>query len=161
MLLSAFTLFHVVLSLIGLGTGFVVLYGFIAAKRLDGWTPWFLWTTLLTSLTGFLFPEHQFLPSHAVGILSVIVLGLAFLALYRFKLYGTWSRVFVICSVVALYFNAFVAVAQSFKHIAPLTALAPTQTEPPFGITQLVVLLAFVTLGVMATRKSRAVATAY
>jgi hypothetical protein len=157
MFLAALTLFHVVISLIGLVAGFIVLIGLIAPKRLTRWTPVFLWATLATSLTGFLFPVHKFLPSHAVGALSVAVLGFAFLAQYRFHLSGIWRGVFVIASTVALYFNTFVVIVQCFKHIPSLQALAPTQSEPPFLVTQLIFLLLFIALGVTATRRFRAI----
>ena len=159
MFLASLTLFHVVISLIGLIAGFIVLFSLIASKQLKGWTAVFLWATLATSLTGFLFPVHKFLPSHAVGTLSVVVLGFAFLALYRSHLSGVWRQVFVIASAVTLYFNTFVAIVQCFKHIPALQALAPTQSEPPFLATQLIFLLLFIVLGVTATRRFRALAT--
>jgi len=136
MFFEALTLFHVVISLIGLVAGFIVLFSFIVSKPMMWWTAVFLWATLATSLTGFLFPVHRFLPSHAVGILSTVVLGFAFLAQYGFHLSGIWQRVFVIASTIALYFNSFVTIVQCFKHIPALHALAPTQSELPFLITQ-------------------------
>src|SRR5258708_29945627 len=108
MILSAFTFFHVVLSLVGIASGFVVVYGLLNSKRFDGWTAVFLATTVATSVTGFMFPFHQFLPSHAVGILSLIVLAIAILARYRFHLLGGWGRTYVITAAIALYFNVFV-----------------------------------------------------
>ncbi len=153
MLLTAFTVFHVLLSLIGIAAGFVVLFGFLTSRKLDGWTLVFLTTTIATSATGFLFPFHHFLPSHAVGILSLFVLGLAVLARYRFHLTGGWLRTYVISSSIALYFNVFVLIAQLFQKVAPLKALAPTQSEPPFQLTQLVVLILFILLTVRATMK--------
>ena len=159
MILEALTLFHVVISLIGLIAGFIVLFNFIVSKPKMWWTAVFLWVTLATSMTGFLFPMHRFLPSHAVGILSIVVLGLGFLAQYGFHLFGVWRRVFVIAATIALYFNSFVAIVQCFKHIPALDALAPTQSEPPFLITQLILLLLFIALGVTASRKIRNLAT--
>ena len=105
MILSAFTLFHVVLSLVGILSGFVVLAGFLTAKRSDGWTALFLTTTVLTSVTGFLFPFHEFLPSHAVGIVSLLVLAVTIPALYVFHLAGPWRLTYVIGAVIALYLN--------------------------------------------------------
>ena len=147
MILSAFTLFHVVLSLIGIGSGFVVLFGLLASKQ-SRWTALFLSTTVATSVTGFLFPFHGFLPSYAVGILSLIVLALAILALYRFHLAGSWRTTYVVTAVIALYFNVFVLIAQLFQKVPALRTLAPTQSEPPFQLTQLVVLVLFVVLGI-------------
>lgn len=157
MILGAFTLFHVVLSLIGLGTGFVVIARTVTAKPSDRWTDVFLWTTLATSLTGFLFPVHQFLPSHGVGILSVIDLTIAFLARTRIQRSVAWRRSFAISCVVALYFNVFVAIAQAFKHIPALEPLAPRQTEPPFLAAQLAALVLFIALGFISTRNARVI----
>ena len=144
MILSAFTLFHVVLSLVGIGSGFVVVYGLLTSKRLDGWTALFLTTTVATSVTGFLFPVHHFLPSHAVGIVSLVVLAFAVLARYRYGLAGRWRRTYAITAVVGLYLNFFVLIAQLFMKVPSLKELAPTQSEPPFLVTQVVVLVAFV-----------------
>ncbi len=155
MLLSALTLFHVVLSLVGIGSGFVVVYGFLVSKYFKGWTSLFLVTTAATSLTGFLFPFHHFLPSHGVGILSLIVLAVAIVALYRYRLAGGWRKTFAITSVIALYFNFFVLIVQLFLKVPALHDLAPTQSEPPFQIAQLVALVLFVVLGVRAAMKFR------
>ena len=153
MILSAFTLFHVVLSLVGIASGFVVVYGLLNSKRLEGWTALFLGTTVATSVTGFLFPVHHFLPSHGVGIVSLIVLTFAILARYRYRLEGGWRRMYAITAVVALYLNFFVLIAQLFMKVPSLKELAPTQSEPPFQITQLVALLVFAVLTVRAAMK--------
>jgi hypothetical protein len=153
MILGAFTLFHVVISLVGIVSGFVVVYGLLTSKRLDGWTALFLTTTVATSVTGFLFPEHHFLPSHGVGIVSLIVLAFAVLARYRFGLAGGWRRTYAITAVVGLYLNFFVLIAQLFMKVPSLKELAPTQSEPPFQITQLVALLIFTVLAVRAAMK--------
>jgi len=153
MILTAFTLFHVALSLVGILSGFVVLAGFLSAKRSNGWTAVFLVTTVLTSVTGFLFPFHKFLPSHAVGIVSLIVLAVAIPALYVFRLAGPWRLTYVIGSVIALYLNVFVLVAQLFMKVPALKALAPTQSEPPFLGAQVVVMLIFIVLGVLAAKR--------
>jgi hypothetical protein len=155
MSLATFTLLHVVISLVGIVTGFVVVAGMLTANRLPRWTAVFLATTVLTSLTGFLFPFEKLLPSHIVGIISLIVLAVALVGLYGFRLAGRWRAAYVIASVVALYFNTFVLVTQMFLKIPPLTALAPTGSEPPFAVAQLVVLVAFVALGVLAVRAFR------
>jgi len=156
MILSAFTFFHVVLSLVGIGAGFVVVYGLLASKRLDGWTALFLTTTVATSVTGFLFPFHGFLPSHALGIVSLIVLAVAMLARYRFGLAGGWRRTYAITAVVAQYLNVFVLIVQLFRKVPALNAIAPAQSEPPFQITQLIGLILFTTLAIGGAIKFRA-----
>jgi len=155
MTLATYTLVYVELSLVGIGSGLVVLFGLLAGKRLGGWTGLFLATTVATSVTGFGFPFDHFLPSHSVGILSLVVLAFAMLALYSFHLVGAWRRIYVICAVIALYLNIFVAVVQAFEKVPDLRALAPTQSEPPFAIAQLLVLALFVALGIAAAKKFR------
>jgi hypothetical protein len=151
MILSAFTLFHVLLSLIGIASGFVVLYGFLASKRFEGWATLFLSTTVATSVTGFLFPVHKFMPSHGVGILSLILLGLAIYGRRVHHLAAPWGRIYVGTSLFALYLNVFVLVIQLFQKTPALKALAPTQSEPPFAVTQFVVLAFFIVAGTLAT----------
>jgi hypothetical protein len=151
MILSAFTLFHVLLSLAGIISGFVVAFGLLTAKRFEGWTAVFLWTTVATSATVFLFPFHRFLPSHVLGILSLIVLAVALYARYPRQLAGAWRRTYAVTAMIALYLNVFVLVAQLFMKVPALKALAPSQSEPPFKMTQLVVFAIFVVLGVFAT----------
>jgi hypothetical protein len=150
---DTFTLVHVVLSLVGIGSGLIVLFGMLGAKRLDGWTALFLATTVLTSVTGFFFPVAGFLPSHAVGILSIVFLAAALLAFYVYRLAGAWRWIYVVGAVVALYFNVFVGVVQAFRKVSFLEPLAPTQSEPPFLVAQLAVLAIFIVLGVIAVRK--------
>jgi hypothetical protein len=113
----------------------------------------FLCSTILTSATGFLFHSAKIGPPHVVGLLSLAVLAVAVIALYGLKLKGVWRPVYVVCAVVALYFNAFVGVVQAFGKIEPLKALAPTGSEPPFLVAQLIVLAAFVVLGWMAAKR--------
>jgi hypothetical protein len=156
MSLETFTLLHVLISLAGLGTGLIVVYGLLNAKRLDGWTAIFLTTTVLTSVTGFLFPVEHILPSHKVGIISLVVLAIAIVARYVFRLAGGWRRTYVLTAILAFYLNAFVAVVQSFLKIPALKAMAPTQKEPPFLVAQLIVLTIFIVLAIMATKKFRA-----
>src|SRR3984957_2531631 len=146
--LAAVTLFHVALSLIGILAGLVVVFSLISGKQSKKWTAAFLVTTAATSATGFLFPFHKFLPSHAVGIVSLLVLAATIPALYVFHLSGAWRRVYVIGSVLALYLNVFVLIAQFFMKIPALKALAPTQSEPPFLVTQVGGMLIFIVLGV-------------
>jgi hypothetical protein len=152
---AAFTLVHVLLSLAGIGSGFIVVYGMLSGKRLDRWTAIFLATTALTSLTGFLFPVEHLLPSHVVGVISLVVLVIAILARYALHLAGTWRAIYVVCAMLALYLNSFVAVVQSFLKIPALHALAPTQKEPPFLIAQLAVMAIFIVVGVLAVKKFR------
>jgi hypothetical protein len=152
---STFTLVHVLLSLAGIGSGFIVVYGFLAAKRLDGWTAIFLATTALTSLTGFLFPVEHILPSHVVGVISLVVLAIAMLARYVLHLAGAWRWIYVVCAALALYLNSFVAVVQSFLKVPALKTLAPTQKEPPFLVAQLAVMVLFIVLGTLAVKKFR------
>lgn len=155
MTLSVFV--HVVLSLIGLVAGFVAVVGLLAGQRRDGWTALFLATTVLTSATGFFLPAPHFLPSHAVGIISLVVLAVAILARYVYHLAGAWRWIYAGTAVVALYFNFFVFIIQSFLKVPALTALAPTQAEPPFLIVQVVALILFVGLGIGSVRGSRAI----
>jgi hypothetical protein len=150
---DTFTLVHVVLSLVGIGSGLIVLFGMLGANRLDGWTALFLATTVLTSVTGFFFPVTGFLPSHAVGILSLVFLAAALLALYVYRLAGAWRWIYVVGAVVALYFNVFVGVVQAFRKVSFLEPLAPTQSEPPFLVAQLAVMAIFIVLGVLAVRR--------
>jgi hypothetical protein len=155
MILRAYTIIHTLISLIGIFTGLIVLFGLLAGKRLDGWTKWFLITTVLTSVTGFFFPFHGFTPAIALGIMSLIVLAVAIFARYPRHLAGHWRWIYVVTSVIALYFNVFVLVVQTFEKIPALHAMAPTQTEPPFKLTQLVVLAIFVLLGIIAAIRFR------
>lgn len=153
---STFTLVHVLLSLVGIGSGLVVIFELLTEKRLDGWTALFLATTVATSVSGFGFPFDHLLPSHKVGIISLVVLTLAILARYAFHLAGAWGRIYVISAVAALYLNVFVGVVQAFLKIPALKASAPTQTEPPFLVAQLVVLVIFLGLTVLAAKKFHA-----
>ncbi len=143
------------LSLVGIFAGLVVMFGLIAGKRLDGWTVIFLATTVATSVTGFGFPFDHLLPSHKVGIVSLLVLPVTIVARYAFHLAGAWRRIYVITAAVALYLNIFVLVVQLFQHVPALKALAPTQKEPPFVIAQLLVLALFGWLAVLATARFR------
>jgi hypothetical protein len=139
---------HVAISLAGIGSGLVVAYGFLTAKRLDGWTAVFLATTVATSVTGYFFPVDRFLPSHAVGILSLAVLAVALVARYRRRLAGAWRPTYVVSATVSLYLNVFVLVVQLFQKVPALRDLAPTQSEPPFAVTQITVFAIFVAIAV-------------
>jgi hypothetical protein len=151
--MTAFTFFHVVLSLVGILSGFVVFFGLVTGKRLNGWTGLFLTTTMATSVTGFLFPFHKFLPSHGVGIVSLIVLAVAIFARYGRGLAGAWRRTYVVNAVISLYLNFFVLIAQLFMKVPALKALAPTQSEPPFLVTQVAVMVIFIVLGFLAGKR--------
>ena len=147
---------HVVISLIAIVSGAVVCYGFLAAKRLDLWTAVFLATTVLTSVTGFIFfPIERFTPGIGIGIISLIFLAIAILARYHYHLAGRWRAAYVISSVIALYFNVFVLVVQLFQKVSVLKALAPTQSEPPFAVTQIIVLIAFIVIAIAGTKRFR------
>ena len=153
MILRAYTFLHVVISLIGIVTGLVVVAGMLSANRMDGWTAWFLATTMATSVTGFFFPYHGFKPSYAVGILSVILLAVAYVARYQHHMEGSWRWIFVATAVASLYFNVFVLIVQSFQKVPALKAAAPTQKETPFKVAQLAALAAFLVLGALAVSR--------
>lgn len=149
------TLAHVIISLIAIASGFVVLTGLINAKMLEGWTAIFLATTVLTSVSGFFLPAAHLMPSHVVGIISLIVLAAAIVARYLYHLRSGWRGTYVVTAMIAFYLNVFVLVAQLFAKVPSLKALAPTQTEAPFVIAQLVVMTLFVVLTVVANRGFR------
>lgn len=151
--LAIFTLIHVLISLAGIATGFVVAGGWIGGRHYPGWTRWFLLTTALTSITGFFFPFRGFTPPYTFAILSLVVLALAGYALYSRQLASGWRKTYVISAAAALYLNFFVLIAQLFLRSPALHELAPTGTEPAFGISQGLVLMAFVALGRAAVRK--------
>jgi hypothetical protein len=147
--------FHVVISLVGILSGLVMLYGLLIGKDLSAWIGVFLVTTILTSLTGFPLPPFGFDPPRAVGVLSLILLVGAVAAYYGFRLAGPWRWIFVACAVAALYLNVFVLVAQGFMKVPALHELAPTGSEPPFAIVQGIVLVIFIALGIWAAIKFR------
>jgi hypothetical protein len=149
MLLTAFTIFHVLLSLIGIVAGIIVLWGWISGKSFEQLTTIFLITTVATSVTGFFFPFHGVTPGIILGVLSLIVLAGA----YATRRKDNWRRTFVITSTLALFFNFFVLIAQSFQKVPFLKSLAPTGTEPPFKIAVAVALVLFAVGGVLAVRK--------
>ena len=159
--LATFTAVHVLLSLVGIASGFVVMRALLSAIQRGGWTALFLVTTLATSVTGFGFPADHVLPSHVVGVISLVVLAIAILARYGMHLAGAWRWIYVVTAALALYLNVFVGVVQAFLKIAPLKAMAPQQTEFPFVITQFVVLALFVLLTIVAAKRFRDTATAH
>jgi hypothetical protein len=150
---SAFTTFHVVLSLIGIASGLVVLLEMIRGRQSAALTAVFLATTVLTSVTGFPIPPFGLDPPRVFGIISLVLLAFAVAALYVFRLARHWRWIYAATATAALYLNCFVAVVQTFQKVGVFNALAPTQTEPPFAIAQIAVLAIFVALGVLAVRK--------
>ena len=151
---ETFTLVHVVLSLIGIGAGLIVLFRLLSGTLPPGWNTLFLVATVATSVTGFGFPFDHLLPSHKVGVISLVILAVAVLARYGFHLAGRWRRVYVVSAAIALYLNLFVGVTQAFLKVPALTTLAPTQAEPPFAIVQLAVLALFIALTVVVVKKA-------
>ena len=148
--LQPFTFVHVAIGLVGILSGFVVLYGLLAGRRFEGWTALFLLTTVATSVTGFGFPIFIILPSHIVGLISLVLLAAAIVARYAFRLAGFWRSVYVIGAGIALYLNVFVLIVQLFQKVPALKALAPTQSEPPFALTQGAALAVFAALIIAA-----------
>lgn len=150
---DTFLQIHVILSLVGIASGIIALYGLLAGRLLGAWNALFLATTVLTSVTGFPLAPFGFDPARAVGTLSLVLLAVAILALYAFRLAGAWRWIYVATAIAALWLNCFVGVAQSFQKLSFLHPLAPTGSEPPFLVAQVVVLIAFVALGIMAARR--------
>ncbi len=155
MTIQTFTVVHTALSLIGIVAGLVSVFAMLSGKPSGKWTTLFLLTTVLTSVTGFLFPVEHLLPSHVIGIISLIVLAVAIFALYGRHLAGGWRRTYVVSAAIALYLNVFVLVVQSFLKVPALHAMAPTQKEPPFLVAQLIVMALFVVLTIAAVKKFR------
>jgi hypothetical protein len=153
--MDALTFVHVLLSLIGIVSGFVVLAGMFDSRRQESWTALFLITTIATSVTGFLFPFTTVLPSHIFGVISLVVLAIALAARYSFRLKDSWRWVYVVTALFALYLNVFVLVVQAFQKVPALTTLAPTGSEPPFLVAQAIVLAFFVYVGTRAAMRFR------
>jgi len=150
MILQIYTIIHTLISLVAIFTGLVVVFGMLAGNLLPGWTKWFVITAVATTVTGFFFSFHGFTPAIGLGIISLPFLALTVFARYSKQLAGAWRWIYVIGAVICLYFNLFVLVVQSFEKIPALHTLAPTQTESPFKLAQLVVLIVSVLLGVVA-----------
>src|SRR5881392_4506695 len=155
MILQIYTIIHTLISLVAIVTGIVVVFGMLAGNRLDGWTKWFLITAVLTTATGFFFPFHGFTPAIGLGIISLPFLALTIFARCSKHLAGAWRWIYAIGAVICLYFNLFVLLVQLFEKVPALHAMAPTQTEPPFKLTQLVVLALFVVLTIIAAIRFR------
>jgi len=159
--LSAFTILHVIISLIAIAAGFAVLFGLLGSSHMPAMTAVFLLFTILTSVTGFMFPFTQLLPSHMIGILSLLLLAVACVALYGMKLSGAWRRIYVVTALLSLYLNVFVFVIQGFLKVPTLAALAPGNppTGPVFAVVQGLVLVFFAVVIVGAWRRFRPVAS--
>lgn len=153
--MTTFTIVHVAISLVGLGAGLVVMLGLLTARRLDVWTAVFLISTVATSVTAFAFPVDRVLPSHIVGVVSLVVLSVTIYARYARRLSNGWRTTYVLGAVMALYLNVFVFVVQAFLKVPALRAMAPTQSEPAFQLAQLAVLILFVVLGVATVTRFR------
>jgi hypothetical protein len=158
MSLSTVVLVHVIISLVGIAAGFLVMFGMLGSNRMPGLTAIFLLLTILTSATGFLIPPlvtEKLLPSHMIGVLSLILLAIACYALYGQKLSGSWRWIYVVTALLAQYFNVFVVVIQGFLKIGPLHALAPSvpPSEPPFAVAQGIVLVFFIIFIIGAIRR--------
>jgi hypothetical protein len=161
MSLSTFTTVHVIISLIAIASGVIVMFGLLGSHRMPGTTAIFLLFTILTSATGFLFPFTQLLPSHMIGILSLVLLAIACIALYVMKLSGPWRSTYVVAAMTSLYLNIFVLVVQAFLKVPALHALAPSvpPSEPPFAVIQGIVLVFFVIVIIGAVRRFRPMPT--
>ena len=161
MSLSTFTAVHVIISLIGIVAGIIVMFGLLGSKRMPGMTAIFLLFTILTSATGFLFPFEKLLPSHMIGILSLVLLAIACIALYGMNLSAAWRSVYVVTAMTSLYLNVFVLIIQAFLKVPALHALAPSvpPSEPPFAVIQGIVLVFFVIVIIGAVRRFRPVPT--
>jgi hypothetical protein len=153
--LSAYTVIHVVISLIAIVAGFIAVIEMAAGKTLGGWNTIFLWTTIATSATGFGFPIAGVTPGIVVGVISLVILAVALLALYGQRLTGAWRWIYVVCAIAALELNVFVLIVQSFQKLEVLKALAPTQSEPPFQIAQAAALVLMIVLAAVAVRRFR------
>ena len=155
MILQIYTIIHTLISLIAIFTGLIVVFGMIGGKRLDGWTKWFLITAVLTTVTGFFFPFHGVTPAIILGMITVPVLAITICARCSRQLAGAWRWIYVVGAVMSLYFNLFVLVVQLFEKVPALHAIAPTQTESPFKLTQLAVLIVSILLGIVAVVRFR------
>jgi len=160
MSLSAFTILHVIISLIAIVSGIIVMFGLLGSRPMPGLTAVFLFSTILTSATGFLFPFNGVTPGIIIGALSLVLLAIACIALYGMKLSGAWRWIYVVTAMISLYLNVLVLIIQSFLKIPALTALAPGNppSGPAFAVLQGIVLVFFVLVIIGAVRRFRPVA---
>ena len=152
MSIPTFTLVHVLASLLGIASGFIVLFGMLRGEGLSAWTAIFLSSTILTSASGFMFHSTAFGPAHVLSVMSLLVSAVAVTALYAYRLQGVWRGLYVAGAVSALYFNVFTGIVQAFEKLKPLHALAPTQSEAPFLIVQAIAAGFFLVFGILAAR---------
>jgi hypothetical protein len=150
-----FTTLHVLISFVGIVAGLIALPAIARGHVLPRANVIFLWLTLLTSLTGFLFPIVAFTPALGVGIFSTLILAVALWAWYGRKLAGRAGAIYAIAATIGLWLNLFVLVVQSFLKVPALNALAPNGNEPPFAAAQGALLIAMLALGYFAFRASR------
>jgi hypothetical protein len=150
--LSPLVFIHTLISLVGIATGVMLMREMWLNHRADALAAWFLGSTILTSASGFILPAAKFMPSHAVGVLSLIVLAACCYARYGTRMHGAWRIGYVLTAVIALYFNVFVLLTQLFLKVPPLHALAPNLNEAPFAITQALVLAGYVAWAVLLSR---------
>ncbi|QCI67495.1 hypothetical protein [Phreatobacter stygius] len=153
--LSTFTTIHTAISIIAIIAGIPVIYGLFGATVNSFWTTLFLVTAVLTSATGFGFPFNGVLPSHVVGAIALVILALVIVARYVFHGAGPWRWIYAAGMVFSLYFLVFVAIAQAFMKVPALRALAPTQSELPFALSQGLTLVIFVALSIAASKTFR------
>jgi len=146
--MSALILIHVAISLVGIGSGLVVVYGFLTGKTLRGWNLLFLTTTIATSVTGFFFPYKGVTPGIVLGAVSLVVLALAVAALNK-----GWAKTYIVTASLAEFFNVLVLIVQSFQKIPALHAYAPTGKEPIIAVLQGVAFGVFAVLAVVGIRK--------
>jgi hypothetical protein len=149
---ATFTQVHVIISLIGIGSGLLVAYGLLKGKGFAGATAIFLLTTVLTSVTGFAFPNEHVTPGIIVGIISMVLLTIAIAARHLFHLGGIWRSLYVITAMMALYLNCFVLVVQLFEKVPSLKTLG---LQPPFLAAQVPVLILFLVLTIVAVKNFR------
>ena len=162
MSIATFTILHVIITLIAIATGFIVMFNMVSSKTLSGWSAIFWLTTLLTSVTGFMFPIHGFTPALGVGGFAMVVLAIGLLARYVKRFAGSWRWIYAVTAVVSLYLNFFVLIVQSFQKLSVINPLAP-QVGPPFtgatntqfAIAQAVALLSFIVMGIVTSIKFR------
>jgi hypothetical protein len=153
MALEYLTLIHVIISLVGIASGFGTVAGLLGARVFPRWTGVFFATTVATSVTGFFFPFRGFTPAFAFGVVSLFLLAVAIYALCVRRLAGVWRKTYAVTDLMALYLNFFVLIAQMFTKVPEIRALAPTQTEPPFLVTQLLATAMFVGMGFLAVTR--------
>jgi hypothetical protein len=159
--LSTFTFLHVLISLIGVASGFIVMVELLRSNYHGNWTAIFLVTTIVTSASGFLFPFSKLLPSHIVGIISLALLAIAMFSFYVQRIHSIWRQIYVLTAMLSLYLNVFVMIIQGFLKIPVLNGLAPTQTEPPFLIVQGVTLVCFLAVIFVAAIRYKRPLNAY